>query len=104
MESVAALFQQVAVQHPHIGNLWNDQRLRHFFVSCGLIPYGLSLALETSVEFCEDDTREPQQFRGELMKQICLKFSQQSFKPGEQLGQELAEIAFSGVVIPSVEV
>jgi len=102
MASVGAIFQQVAAQHPNIRNLWNDQRLRHFFLSCGLIPYGLSLALETAIEWCEGDTREPQQLRGELTKQICLKFARR-FKPGEQLRQELAEIAFSGVAIPSVE-
>ena len=95
VESAELFVKQAGQRHPHIALLWDDLRMRHFLVSCALIPDGLALALETAIRFSDVD-------RGELTKQVCNAFCRR-FKPGTMLNVELAELALSGVVVRSLD-
>lgn len=78
------------------GRVWANDRMRHFLVSCALIPDGLALALETAIESGSAG-------HAELTKQVCLAFARR-YKGGTMVRRELAELALSGVCISNLEV
>jgi hypothetical protein len=77
------------------GRVWANDRMRHFLVSCALIPDGLALALETAIEWGSAG-------HAELTKQVCLAFARR-YKGGTMVRRELAELALSGVPALSLE-
>jgi hypothetical protein len=95
LDSVAHFVEQAGQQRQQIAQLWRDDCMRHFLLSCALIPDGLALALETAIDF-------PDAEHGELTKQICLAFARR-FKPGKMVRLELAELALSGVFVQSLD-
>ena len=94
-DSVAYFVRQAGNNYRHIAQLWDNARMRHFLLSCALIPDGLALALETAIAF-------PNVGHSELTKQICLAFARR-FKGGKMVRHQLAELALSGVLVQSLD-
>jgi hypothetical protein len=68
VDSLAFFVKQAGHSYQHIAKLWDDARMRHFLLSCALIPDGLALALETAIKLPNVDASE-------LTKQVCLAFA-----------------------------
>ena len=92
--------------HEHLGIYYsrptqllvNDARFQSFLLSCALAPRAVAAAIECVSRLPAPEQGMTDDFRALAIKQVCLKMH--GFYKRARVGQEVFELALSGVTLP----